>query len=81
MTKCSSNIKDSLLSHKERECLIWVALGKTTLEISTILGLSEHTVNFHLRNVCIKLNAPNRSAAITQAFNAKILTPTFQQNV
>lgn len=69
-----SNSKEKKLSHKERECLHWVALGKTTTEISTILGLSEHTINFHLRNVCTKLEAPNRSAAITKAFNAQILT-------
>ena len=63
------------LSPKERECLHWVALGKTTDEISDILGLSRHTVNFHLRNVCSKLDAPNRPAAIAKAFHAAILKP------
>ena len=61
------------LSPKERECLYWVALGKTTYEIGIILGLSYHTVDFHLRNVCTKLDAPNRSAAIAKAFHFAIL--------
>lgn len=64
-----------LLSLRERECLHWVAMGKTTAEISMILGLSHHTVNFHLRNACRKLDAPNRSAAIAKAFHASIFKP------
>lgn len=63
------------LSPRERDCLHWVALGKTTNEIGIILGLSHHTVNFHLRNVCIKLNVPNRSAAIAKAFHTSIFKP------
>lgn len=63
------------LSPKEYECLHWVALGKTNYEISVILGLSCHTVNFHLRNIYSKLNVSNRPAAITKAFNASILKP------
>lgn len=63
------------LSPRERDCLHWVALGKTTEEIGLILGLSHHTVNFHLRNVCKKLDAPNRSAAIAKAFHASIFKP------
>lgn len=64
-----------LLTPKEQECLHWVALGKTTDEISDILSISPHTVNFHLRNACTKLNARNRPAAIAKAIHACILKP------
>lgn len=65
----------SPLSPREHDCLHLVSLGKTTEEISIVLGVSIHTVNFHLRNACDKLNAPNRSAAITNAFHASIFIP------
>lgn len=61
------------LSPKERECLNWVAAGKTTSEIGKILGVSRHTITFHVKNACYKLNAPNRAAAIANAFKASIL--------
>ncbi|AQS51850.1 hypothetical protein PAEH1_10350 [Paenalcaligenes hominis] len=61
------------LSPKERECLYWVALGKTSEEISRILGLSPHTVNFHIRNCFIKLNVSSRPAAIAKALAHSLL--------
>lgn len=61
------------LSPKERECLYWVALGKTSVEISYILGLSRHTVNFHIRNCFTKLNVSNRPAAIAKALAHSLL--------
>lgn len=62
------------LSPKESECLYWVALGKTTQEISHILGLSRHTVNFHIRKCLTKLNVSNRPAAIAKAIAHSFLS-------
>jgi len=66
---------DTSLSRREVESLHWLSLGKTSGEIATILGISEHTVNFHVRNVCTKLHAPNRQAAVATALCAGILKP------
>lgn len=55
------------LSAREIEALRWVAEGKTTWEASAIMGLSESTINFHMRNAAAKLNAPNRTAAAVRA--------------
>jgi len=30
-------------------------MGKTRWEIGTIIGLTEHTINFHIARVCEKL--------------------------
>lgn len=55
------------LSVRERECLRWVAMGKTDWDISEILGISEHTVHKHVCNARIKLNAATRAHAVAVA--------------
>ena len=55
---------DSPLTERERECLIWTSVGKTSVEIAQILGLSEHTVNHYLNNAARKFNAVNRTQAV-----------------
>ncbi len=49
----------SALSPRERECLQWVAEGKTYWECAMILGLSEHTVRCYLESVRHKLGESN----------------------
>jgi LuxR family quorum sensing-dependent transcriptional regulator len=61
------------LSSREVECLRWSAEGKTTWEISCILGLSEKTVEKYLTCAIRKLDASNRVHAVAQAFRAHIL--------
>ncbi|HEY0296577.1 MAG TPA: helix-turn-helix transcriptional regulator [Bordetella sp.] len=62
-----------LLSDRERDCLHWAALGKTSWETGHILGLSQHTINFHVRNACVKLGASNRRAAVAMALRLGLL--------
>jgi LuxR family quorum sensing-dependent transcriptional regulator len=52
------------LTERQRECLTWVACGKTDWEISRILGLSERTVQEHLGRCVTKLGASNRTHAV-----------------
>ena len=63
------------LTEREKECLTWAAEGKTTWETSHILGISERTVIFHLRNVALKLNVSNRSQAVARAVSQLLITP------
>lgn len=63
------------LTHREKECLTWAAEGKTTWETSQILGISERTVIFHLKNVSQKLNVSNRSQAVARAMSQLLITP------
>lgn len=55
------------LSCREIEVLRWTGDGKTSGEIADILNISERTVNFHIGNAMIKLNAPNKAAAVVRA--------------
>ncbi len=55
------------LTHRELECLRWIAVGKTAWETAKILRCSERTVNFHVSNVNAKLGVANRRHAATRA--------------
>ncbi|MEZ5811624.1 MAG: helix-turn-helix transcriptional regulator [Rhizobiaceae bacterium] len=55
------------LSAREKECLEWIARGKTSFEIAQITNLSMHTVNHYLANSLTKLNASNRVHAVVKA--------------
>lgn len=55
------------LTGREMECIAWCAEGKTSWEISKILGISERTVFFHMQNASRKLGASNRIQAVTLA--------------
>lgn len=55
------------LTIRELECLKWTVQGKTSWEISRILGCSEATVNFHMSNVRKKLNVGTRREAVVLA--------------
>jgi len=64
---CTVEPEQTNLSMRERECLFWTALGKTSWEIAKIIGRSEDTVNFHLKKASGKLNAANKCHAVTKA--------------
>ena len=63
-----------MLSAREKEVLRWAGDGKTSDQISQILNLSVSTVNFHLRNAMLKLEAPNKTAAVVRAIFLGLLT-------
>ena len=54
-------VLDMLFSERELEIVKWTAEGKTAAEISLILGISEHTVNFHQKNMQKKFNVANKT--------------------
>lgn len=51
------------LTTRERECLSWVAEGKTDWEIGQILSISQTTVKFHVDTARRKLGAATRAEA------------------
>lgn len=55
------------LSLREIEILNWIKQGKSSWDISKILGISESTVNFHITNVMQKLDAVSRPQAVANA--------------
>lgn len=55
------------LTAREIEVLKWMADGKTNVEISDILLISENTVKFHVKNVVSKMHVANKTAAVVRA--------------
>ena len=53
-----------LLTSREYEILSWTANGKTAWETSRILNISRRTVEFHMGNILIKLDAVNSQQAV-----------------
>ena len=61
------------LAERERECLQWVAQGKTTDEVAVIVGVSANTVNSYVAHAISKLSARNRAMAVAIAIRRGIL--------
>ena len=53
------------LSEREAEIMKWVAMGKTNLEIGSILNLSSFTVKNHMQRIFKKLDVFNRAQAVS----------------
>ncbi|UWU25817.1 LuxR family transcriptional regulator (plasmid) [Rhizobium sp. CB3060] len=68
---CTENIPD--LSSRERECILWVARGKSSWDIGIILGISNNTVDFHIKNAMRKLDVTSRTVAAVKALNSGII--------
>lgn len=65
----------SPLTARESECLLWCARGKSSWDIGMIIGISEHTVNFHLKNAMAKLGTGSRVVAIVKAIREGMILP------
>ena len=55
------------LTPREREVLDLLALGLPNKTIGTNLGISEHTVKFHVNSILGKLGAQSRTEAVARA--------------
>lgn len=63
------------LSERERECLTWMANGKTNWEISEILDLSEKTIDGYLENIKRKLGVYSKTQAVVKAIMQGLIRP------
>ena len=61
------------LTRQEAECLHWMAEGKTTKEISTILGISTSTIDHAAISVSRKLNTINRIHTVAKAIQLGLI--------
>ncbi len=61
------------LTAREKECLKWTSAGKTSWEISQILSISQHTVDWYLTSAAKKLGASNRTHAVAESFRKGLL--------
>ncbi len=59
------------LTEREREILQWLCSGKSNVEISQLLRISENTVKNHVQRVLLKLKVNTRAQAMAQVLNSK----------
>jgi NarL family two-component system response regulator YdfI len=52
------------LTERETQVLQYVALGLANKQIAVQLGISEHTVKFHISSIYAKLGATSRTEAV-----------------
>lgn len=58
---------DRKLTARQKDVLRWIARGKTTAEVATILELSQATIEKHLRQARENLGASNTTQAVLHA--------------
>lgn len=61
------------LSEKEMLVLTYLAEGRQNKEIATALSLAEPTIKMHVKSICKKLGAQNRTQAVVVARNLGIV--------
>jgi len=66
--------KTSILTAREKEYLILSSIGCTNYEIARVLTVSLSTVKKTFECIFLKLNAKNKTNAVTIAFAHKILS-------
>ena len=62
------------LTLRETEVLQLVAMGITSEQIANKLSVVPRTVNFHIENICCKLNTANRTAAAVKAIELGLIS-------
>jgi DNA-binding CsgD family transcriptional regulator len=67
LTGPSPSVQPVRLTPREREVLVWTREGKSAWAVGQILAMSEHTVNYHLRNVMRKMDVSSKHLAILRA--------------
>ncbi len=71
--KTRAAAKIIVLSNREKEVLNWLKQGKSSWDISVILGISERTVNYHVYNLMRKFAAINRTQAVAAALHLGLI--------
>lgn len=64
----------NMLSERELEVLGCLSEGQTTLQIASRLYISENTVKTHIRHILEKLEAANRTEAVSKAMQMGLIS-------
>lgn len=69
----SAFVEEVELTPRQIEVLCWTADGKTADQVARILGVSPHTIHYHLKNAIARLGAGNKLAAVAMATKLGLL--------
>lgn len=74
LTQSPEMVDSPVLSDRELEVLKCMASGQTTQQISMTLFITENTVKTHVRHILEKMNAANRTEAVSKAIQMGLLS-------
>lgn len=78
--KTDNLVPNIFLTPKEKQVLTKVAEGKSDQHIASILKLSLHGVDFHMRTIFNKMEINNRTAAATKALDIGLIRPLLHRH-
>ena len=64
---------EGVLTQRERQCLAWVARGKTVADTAILIGIAPRTVVFHLEKARQKLDASSIAQCVAEAMRRGLL--------
>ena len=71
--RLAEHLGEESLTSRELEVLALIRDGHRNKQIADVLGIAETTVNFHIKNLVDKLNANDRTHAVTIAVRRGLL--------
>ncbi len=71
--RLAEHLGEENLTGRELEVLTLIRDGHRNKQIADVLGIAETTVNFHIKNIVDKLNANDRTHAVTIALRRGLL--------
>ena len=63
----------TMVTPREKEIVNWIALGKRNNDIAQILGISQNTVNNHIKSLFKRLDVTSRAQAVSKAASLNII--------
>lgn len=66
-------VSQPVISDRQRECILWSARGKSAGETATILGISQETVNRHLKLARERYDVHSRQSLVLSALSDGII--------
>lgn len=66
-------LKKYSITTREKECIYWIAMGKTDDQISKLLSIGKWTVVAHIKSAKYKLKCSNRASAVAKAISLQII--------
>jgi DNA-binding NarL/FixJ family response regulator len=72
-TRLAEHLGDDALTPRELEVLKLISDGRRNKQIASELGISETTINFHIKNLVDKLKAEDRTHAVVVALRRGLI--------
>ena len=71
--EANESVERGPLTGRESEVLELLAKGLANKQIAVSLGISEHTVKFHVSSIFVKLNVTNRAEAVREGLRGGLI--------